>query len=440
MVREITRREFFTLSAAGTAALLTGCATNPVTGRRQLMLVSRAEEIRVDRENSPHQFSADYGMLQDTELNWYITSVGEALASRSHRPNMPYSFRGINAVHVNAYAFPGGSIATTRGMLVNMESEAELAAVLGHEIGHVCSRHTAQQMTTSLLTTAVVATATAYVGSQYEEYEALTAGLGMIATGALLARYSRENEREADALGLDYMTRSGYNPDGFINVMDMLRKLSSNKPNIIELMFATHPMSEERYQTAVEAVRTEFRSAAEYPLNRDRYMDRTAQLRAIKGAIAQMQNGQKAMSEKKLDLAMSYLQTALKEVPHDYACLLMLAKCRLAQKRYAEANRYAEEAKTVYPREAQAYQAAGMAKVYNRRPDAAYEDFCHYEQLLPGNPNTVFFKGFALEGMGRRSEASQQYFAFLNQVRKGEYAAHAYKRLVEWGYIIPQQG
>ena len=118
------------MSAAG---FIVGCAANPVTGKPQFMMVSEAQEIEIDKQHSPHQFSSDYGTLQDTSLNNYIDQTGKKLAARTHRPHMPYSFRGVNATYVNAYAFPGGSIAATRGILLALENESQLAALLGHE-------------------------------------------------------------------------------------------------------------------------------------------------------------------------------------------------------------------------------------------------------------------------------------------------------------------
>jgi len=131
----MSRRVFLSLALGAAAGTLSGCAVNPVTGQSQLMLMSRDQEIHIDRERSPHQFSADYGVLQDEKLNAYIGQTGKRLAGLTHRPDMPYSFQGVNAAYVNAYAFPGGSIAVTRGILVEMEDEAELAALLGHEPG-----------------------------------------------------------------------------------------------------------------------------------------------------------------------------------------------------------------------------------------------------------------------------------------------------------------
>ena len=104
----MTRRHFLRLTAMSGAGLALGCATSPVTGRRQLMLVSEDDELRIDKQHSPHQFSADYGILQDSALNAYIDRTGKRIGSLTHRPHLPYSFRGVNATYVNAYTFPGG--------------------------------------------------------------------------------------------------------------------------------------------------------------------------------------------------------------------------------------------------------------------------------------------------------------------------------------------
>lgn len=151
----LTRRKFLWLSSLTAAGILTGCAINPVTGQNQLMLISEDSEIQIDKNKSPQQFSVDYGTIQDTALNNYINQTGKKISSLTHRPNMPYSFRCVNASYVNAYAFPGGSIAVTRGILVNLDNEAQLAALLGHELGHVNARHTAEQMSKGLLTSVV---------------------------------------------------------------------------------------------------------------------------------------------------------------------------------------------------------------------------------------------------------------------------------------------
>jgi predicted Zn-dependent protease len=114
---KMTRREFIWFSSMVAAGFVVGCATDPVTGKRQLMLVSEDEEIQIDKQYAPFQFSADYGVIQDKKLNAYVDKVGKKMASRTHRPHMPYNFHVVNATYVNAYAFPGGSIVATRGIL-----------------------------------------------------------------------------------------------------------------------------------------------------------------------------------------------------------------------------------------------------------------------------------------------------------------------------------
>ncbi|MFW2455993.1 M48 family metalloprotease, partial [Methyloversatilis discipulorum] len=147
--REMSRRDFLWLSGIAGAAVtlpqLSGCATDPITGQQVLVGLSEQDEIGIDRKHSPQQFSSDYGAVQDAELNRYVNDLELSLAKHTHRPDVPYSARVVNANYINAYTFPGGSMACTRGIMLDMDSEDELAALLGHETGHVNARHSAKQ-------------------------------------------------------------------------------------------------------------------------------------------------------------------------------------------------------------------------------------------------------------------------------------------------------
>jgi predicted Zn-dependent protease len=431
----ITRRKFLWVTSASTAGFLLGCAANPVTGKSQLMLVSEDQEIEIDRQHSPYQFSTDYGSIQDKSLNNYIDQTGKKISGLTHRPHMPFSFRGVNAAYVNAYAFPGGSIAATRGILVELKNEAELAALLGHEIGHVNARHTAAQMSKSSLTNTLIGGIAAIAGTQSAGLGSLTSQLGMLGAGAFLAHYSRDNERQADELGLEYMVKAGYNPNGFVGLMNMLRSMSKHEPSAIELMFSTHPMSDERYNTAVHTMQTKYRHAQNFPFYRERYMDHTVKLRAMKGGIEAMQKGERVMAQKKYDEAETYFKEALKQAPDDYAGLVIMAKCQIVREKYSEAGRFVEKAKKVYPQEAQAYYLSGFVNMNQKKYDSAHEDFKTYEKILPGNPNITFYQGLSLEKMNRVSESADKYYRYLKVVNQGEKAKYAYQRLVEWGYV-----
>lgn len=435
--RTLTRRNFLWMTTLSTVGIATGCAVNPVTGSRQLMLI---DEVAIDQQHAPQQFSADYGPVQDAALNNYLTMVGKDLSSRSHRPEMPYSFRAVNATYVNAYAFPAGSIAATRGILLEIENEAELAGLLGHEIGHVNAMHTARRMNKAIVAQGLLAAGMMLLqSSEYKKWSQVAAvGGNLLATG-FLAYYSREDEREADDLGMDYMTRANYNPEGMVGLMDILRSMSNHKPSAIEVMFSSHPMSDERYQTAVNASQSTYAFGRNFPLNRERYMDSTASLRRMGSVIAQLQDGEGLLMQEQYAQAESAFSNALRQAPNDYAGLVLMAKCQIAQQKYDSAQRYARTAQQVYPSEGQGYLVGGIASLNRKDFDSAYQEFASYDQRFPGNPDITFFKGYSQEGMQHRQQAAEEYNRYLQVVTEGEQAQHAYTRLVEWGYVKPQQ-
>ncbi|NJB67808.1 putative Zn-dependent protease [Desulfobaculum xiamenense] len=435
----LSRRQFLKLAGLSAAGALTGCAANPVTGQQQFMLMSPSQEIDVDKKNAPHQFSTDYGTTSDTALNAYVSSTGAAMARHVHRPDMPYNFHCVDAVYVNAYAFPGGSIACTRGIMLTLENEAELSALLGHELGHVNARHTASRMSKGMVISALATGVAAYVGTRQKSYAALAAGLGGVASGALLAFYSREDERQADSLGMEYMVKSGYSPKGMVGLQQHLVDLHDKKPSALDMLFASHPMSEERRENAINEMDEFYANAKGLPLGRERFMDSTASLRARRKAIEALQDGEKHMGKKQFADAEKKFSQALKDMPDDYAGLLMMSKCQLALKHDAEAARYAKTAHEVKPAEPQALHMKGMASLGLGDSAGALRAFHDYERMLPGNANTVYLKGVCLESMGQRDAAAREYSRFLQSGGEGEFATHAYGRLQNWGYIRPKR-
>jgi predicted Zn-dependent protease len=216
--------------------LFSTCATNPATGERRLNLYSESQEIQIGRD-ADVQISGALGIYQDEELSKSIEELGLRLASKSERPQLPWTFRVLDDSTVNAFALPGGYIYVTRGILGYFNSEAELAGVVGHEIGHVTAQHSVYRMSTQQLTQIGLGVGMV-LAPELAKYGEL-AGLGL---GLMFLKFSRDDELQADELGLRYMGRDGYDPNEMIHVMEMLDSLSqaSGSGRIPEWQ-STHP-------------------------------------------------------------------------------------------------------------------------------------------------------------------------------------------------------
>ncbi len=386
----LTRREMLSLLALAGGGLLIGCGINPVTGQSQLFLMSPEQELAIDKQHAPDQISQDYGLIQNNALQNYVHGVGSKLGKFSHRPEMPYDVNALNANYINAYAFPGGTIGVTRGILLSIENEAELAALLGHEIGHISARHTSSRMSKQTLTGIAVAGLGILLATQVDsDSMALALGLGGIAAGLVLANYSRDDERQADALGLEYMVKAGYNPKGMVGLMDMLRGLGKKEPDMIEQMFSSHPMSTERYNTTVHQANTRYASYASDPVYRQRYMDSTARLRRLKPAIDKQTDAETALMAKKYTEGEALLKQALKLAPRDYTGLVLMAKANIMQEKFEESIPYLDKAIDVYPEEAQAGQLRGVVESKLGNKQAALDHLYACAKAAPHNRNTA---------------------------------------------------
>jgi predicted Zn-dependent protease len=203
-------------------AVISGCATNPVTGNQDFVLMSEQDEINLGKQVN-QQVLQQYQVYSDPSLQDYVQYVGAKVAARSDRPNLQYHFTVLDSDEVNAFALPGGWIYITRGIMAYLNSEAELAAVLGHEIGHVAARHAVRQYSARQLTGLGAALGSIFVpGLNQVAGQQL---VGLLGT-ALLRGYGREQELEADKLGAKYLARSGYNPEA---MMDVLRTLKNQE-------------------------------------------------------------------------------------------------------------------------------------------------------------------------------------------------------------------
>jgi beta-barrel assembly-enhancing protease len=433
----ITRRQAMWLLGASSVGAslvsLQGCAQSPVTGETIVVGMSEAQERQVDAQVAPHQFSQDLGAIQDTAVNQYVSSLGQRMHRMTHRPDMPYSYRVLNANYVNAYTFPGGAMGVTRGILTELNNEAELAALLGHEMGHVNARHAAQRQGQALVAqAAVVGLNVAVQDAQWGQLVGLGSQIG---ASALLSSYSRDHEREADALGQEYLVRAGYPAQGMTALHQLLVDEEKAAPSLVSTLFSSHPMNTERRNTAAQLAATRYASSAKAPLQRERFMDSTASLRRIKPAITACKQGETAMAAKALAQAQRHFESALKLSPRDYAAHFRMAQCLQAQGKSTQARQFAQTAQAIYPQEAQAHKLSGVLALSLRDPAAAFEGLDRYDRQLPGDPGITFLKGVSLEGMGNRQQAAQHYAHYLRLTRQGQAAQFAASRLQAWGLV-----
>jgi predicted Zn-dependent protease len=220
---------------------LLGCAINPATGKRQLSLISEGQEIQMGRE-ADQQLVTSMGLYDDPDLQAYVQRVGEGLAAVSERPHLPWTFRVVDDPVVNAFALPGGYIYITRGILAHFNSEAELAAVLGHEIGHVTARHSVNQMSKQQIAGLGLS-----LGRAIDPEVARYIDLADTPLGLLFLKFGRDDERQADDLGLRYMMNDGYAPGATMEVFDMLGNVSRRQgEERIPGWLSTHPAPENR--------------------------------------------------------------------------------------------------------------------------------------------------------------------------------------------------
>ena len=258
------------ISAVALSAVLSpGCATNPVTGKRELSFIGEAQEIEMGRE-ADKEAVASFGLYQDDALQQYVHALGTRIAATTERPNLPWTFRVVDDAAVNAFAIPGGFIYVTRGIMTHLNSEAELAAILGHEIGHVTARHSVSQLSKQALAQVGLA-AGMILSPKFAQF----GDLAQTAMGLLFMKFSRSDESQADALSVRYMMAGGYDPRRLVDVFTMLQNLSQQEgAGRLPQWMSTHPDPENRQAWASRTVAGLQTDLSRLAVNRPDYLRR----------------------------------------------------------------------------------------------------------------------------------------------------------------------
>ena len=365
------------------AAVLSGCAVNPVTGQRELVVVSDQQAIAIGTQQYAQAQQMQGGRYStDAALGEYVNRVGQKLA-RYSGADLPYEFVVLNHSVPNAWALPGGKIAINRGLLVELRNEAELAAVLAHEIVHAAARHGAKRIERSMLTQGAVAiTAITTAGTQYGDLASQLAQGGSL---LINQKYSRDAERESDYYGTRIMAQAGYDPHGAVTLQETFVSLSGAKQQaFIDGLLASHPASTERVNNnrgLVKQLRAEGFTGGAF--NQAEYAAATRSLRQSQGAYDAYDVARQAVNDGKLDEALREVNRAIDAYPQEALFHSLRGTIRMRQERWDDAvtnfDRAIERDRGYFAH----YLQRGLGHYKLKHNDQAQRDLDQSVRLLP---------------------------------------------------------
>ncbi|MDX1627033.1 MAG: M48 family metalloprotease [Wenzhouxiangellaceae bacterium] len=399
----------FPLLAFAAALLLAGgCATNPVTGERELSLVGEDWERSVgEQQYAPLRQAQGGDFLLDPGLVDYVQDVGQRVASVSDR-ELPYEFEIVNESVPNAWALPGGKIAINRGLLMEMDSEAELAAVLGHEVVHAAARHGAQQASRGMLLQGAVLAGGIAAGQASEDGQLAQVALlgGMVGAQLINQSYSREAEREADRYGMIYMDRAGYNPRGAVELQETFLELSEGRtPSGFSAWLSSHPPSQERVENNRELLAE---LGDEGIIARERYQDKLSRLRRAQPAYEAYDEGRKAFADKDFDTALAKANEAIRRDPAIALSYSLKGDVLAERERYRDAERAYSQALQRNSAWFYHYLKRGMVRHELGRLDGARTDLEASNERIP-TAVAHFYLGNIARERGNRQDAIEHY-------------------------------
>ena len=366
-----------------TVSLLTvvyGCSVNPVTGKKELTLISEASEINIGEENYLFSRQGQGGQYSvDPGLTAYVNSVGKSLAAVSDRPHLPYEFVVINNSVPNAWALPGGKIAVNRGLLLELKSEAELAAVLAHEIVHAAARHGAKGIERGLaLQAGLIGVGLAASNSSYRD---LAVGAASVGTALVSRKYSRNAELEADYYGMKYMALAGYDPEAAVALQKTFVRLSEEKQSDwLTGLFATHPPSRER----VDANRATAGTLAQGGrIGKREYQWKIERLAATEEAYKEHDRGRALLAEGKSGAAFSAAERAIAKEPGEALFYGLKGDVSAVRKQYREAINHYNEAIKLNGNYYQLFLQRGLVREKLGDPQGALSDLRRSTSLFP---------------------------------------------------------
>ncbi len=405
---------------------VSACTVNPVTGDREFTLMSPQEEIAMGQRNyQPYQQQQGGLYTVDPGLTAYVNRIGQSLARVSDNPALPYEFVVLNNDIPNAWALPGGKIAVNRGLLVHLEDEAQLAAVLGHEIVHAAARHSAQQMTQS----ALLGLGVAVLGgvNSNNEFSGLINQGASIGAAAWQSRYGRDKELQADEYGMEYMARAGYDPQAAVELQQTFVKLSEGKQqDFISGLFASHPPSQAR----VAANQKHAKQLTGSIRNRDVYQAALRQVTHDADAYQLNQQAAQAADKEQLGTALELVDKALKIQNKENHFWETKGRVQAQQDKLDSAATSFSEAIKVNPNYFQPHFMRGYVYFQQKKYTQSEQDLLRAQTLLPTQGGSFLLGHVSLQ-LGK----TQQAINYFRQTAEagGELGQAAQQELVKLG-------
>ncbi|WP_148862497.1 M48 family metalloprotease [Marinobacter fonticola] len=412
--------------AALIALILAGCTTNPVTGERQLALISESQEMSIGAEQyQPTQQVQGGKYYVDQELNDYVSNVGQKLARVSDRPDLPYEFVVLNSSVPNAWALPGGKIAINRGLLSELQNEAQLAAVLGHEIVHAAARHSVQRMQQGMLLNAGIAGLGLALSDS--DYAGLIMGGAALGSQLTMAQYGQSHELESDHYGIEYMAEAGYDPQAAVELQEIFVRLSEgNKAGWIDGLFASHPPSQKRVEENQELVKEMGSPGGN--LGKETYEQKLAYLRSKQPAYKAETKARELAQSGDIDAALAKINEAIEIEPKEAAFYALRGQVLSEQGKEDQAQQSFDKAVSLYPEMFSYRINRGLGYLELKNLSAAESDLKAANEVVPTSIAYLRLGDIAVQ-QGQRDQAIQYYQVAADS--SGEIAEEARRKLAQ---------
>jgi len=380
---------------------LPSCAVNPVTGKSELMLVSEQQELKIGQESAPSLKWEFGGRYKDPELEAYLGNIVKQLWQTSERPHLPVSFYIQNTSLPNAFALPG-YVAITRGLLCDMENEAQFVAVIGHEIGHVMARHTAQRLSRMQLQQAGLLIGAAALEGKKGGDALLTAGA--IGSSLMLLKYDRGQEIQSDRLGARYMSMHGYDPNEAKSAHMVLEQSVDNylkrlgkqkgKDTLVSNLLSTHPRKEVR----LDEIQDMIDELPPYTIKgdgkfRDRFMSATKNIRAANTTYHKYDRAEILYQQKKYKDAENLLNEAITQNSEQPAFYNLMGLIKLQQKNNVWAKKNYQKALSIDENYQPSVYGMGLAMYFNQQYEPAIHQITKSLKLFPGHAPSYLIMG-----------------------------------------------